>query len=529
MKHLIIFFFFISSPLFALTKSVTIVMLKASTETPYLQRALKLNHARDMAPLTLKEVNQMLTSVLSFHYNIESYEAEHGKLDDKSLQNVFLRSLVAKKFLELKKNALLFSYVLDWQHTTDWMEGERKRILKDGKIIVTRKWSDTLNDPYNIFKNRKYQTKLANLPLRAQISYVPYSDDYWGNYQGGLSYRWNSDQKGVERYGYPLIPAKQIESMTLDELKKLSPSEKYDIYIGNYKKKRGRFALTQSERRRTKVMWTVPTSKYFKPNYKIQTWMGICHAWAPSTLMYKPPKPVTLKGKTGIMVPFGASDIKALLSLNIHHNIVPYMPPMVGNACKENFFAENKSIIKMTNPGITPENLEIQVQELFAEVCRPVDPGAFHIVMTNIIGNKKQGIIVDVDPGLQVWNQPVFKYESKILDARNLGQETDKTKLMGITKRVFMQTTLYYIKELYPNWDGLPRYNEAGKNKSIIPMKLSYTLDLDGNNRIVGGKWLSEKKIDYVSTIYDELFVKPNPRRVDTLPGLKEIYQASIK
>lgn len=508
---------------------MTIAMLKASRDTPVLQRALKLNHARDMAPLKLKAVNQMLTAILSFHYNIESFEAEHGKIKDKSLQNVFIQSLLAKKFLELKKNALLFNYVIDWKHTTNWMEGERKRILKDGKMILARKWSDSVNDPYNIFKNRLYQTKFQNLPLKAAISFVPYSDDYWANYQGGLSYRWNADKEGVHQYGYQLISNKAVESMTLDELKKLSPSEKYDIYMGNYKKKRGRFALTNSERRRTKVLRTVPTSKYYKPNYKIQDWMGICHAWAPSTLMYKAPKPVTLKGKTGVMVPFGASDIKALLSLNIHHNIVPYLPPMVGNACKDNFFAENKSIIKMTSPGITPENLEKQVKELFAQVCRPVDPGAFHIVLTNIIGFKKQGLIVDVDPGLQVWNQPVFKYVSKILDARNVGQETPLTKLKGITKRVYVQTTIFYIKELYPNWDGFPRFDENGKNISIIPMKLVYSLELDGNNRIVGGKWLSDEKIDYVSTVYNERFVKPNPRRVETLPGLKKIYQSSIK
>jgi len=60
-------------------------------------------------------------------------------------------------------------------------------------------------------------------------------------------------------------------------------------------------------------------------------------------------------------------------------------------------------------------------------------------------------------------------------------------------------------------------------------MKLIYTLELDGNNRIIGGKWLSEKKIDYVSTIYDELFARVNPRKVETMPALKEIYQASIK
>jgi len=52
--------------------------------------------ARDMAPLKLKDVNRMLTAVMSFHYQIELFEAQFGKIDNKSLQNTFLRTLVAK-------------------------------------------------------------------------------------------------------------------------------------------------------------------------------------------------------------------------------------------------------------------------------------------------------------------------------------------------------------------------------------------------------------------------------------------------
>ncbi|NBX17181.1 MAG: hypothetical protein EBR09_07440, partial [Proteobacteria bacterium] len=60
------------------------------------------------------------------------------------------------------------------------------------------------------------------------------------------------------------------------------------------------FPTVQSERRRTS-----PAAA---------AWEGLCHGWAPASLEFNEPEPVTVTGENNIKIPFGSSDIKALLS-----------------------------------------------------------------------------------------------------------------------------------------------------------------------------------------------------------------------
>ena len=516
---------------FALTKEESLKEIEALKKMDVIQKAIKVNTIKQISQLNIEQVNSYLIATISLRQKLEKHRIDFGF--DESFKQIMPQLLLTNRILDLKKNELLLGHLINWEMTTQWVENERKRMIVGGNFVPAYKWKNTINDPHNIFKNRNYMTNFYNLPLKGSLDKHPHSDDYWPSYRGGISYRWyKSDKKNiVNNFNYPLMTAEEVEKMSLEDLKKLSPSEKYDIYTGSYKNKKRPFALTRSERKRTKALNTVPNTRYYDSNFKIPTWMGLCHAWAPSTLMYTAPKPVVLKGKTGIMVPFGSSDIKALLTLNVHHNIVPYLPPMVGNACKEDFKNSNKETIRMLNPNISSSELERKVEELFKEVCGPVDPGAFHIVLTTKLGGKsKEGVIVDVDPGLQVWNQPVFKYEAKILSARNLKKIDDIHKIKGVRKLVRIQNTIYYIKELHPRWEGGYSFDSDGKNRAIKPMILEYELELDNKDRIVGGKWISEEKIDYISTKYYELFKQSvRKKNVETLKYLPEIYKASVK
>lgn len=42
-------------------------------------------------------------------------------------------------------------------------------------------------------------------------------------------------------------------------------------------------------------------------------WLTICLQWAPASMFFKQPNPVTITSPDGIKVPFGSSDVKALL------------------------------------------------------------------------------------------------------------------------------------------------------------------------------------------------------------------------
>ncbi len=530
MRKLILFILFFGVlEINAQTKEESLEKIQKLSQNQMIQRAFSTNSLKEIFKLQLNEVNSMLISLLNLEDQMQEHEALYSK--DKSFDELYTKILVAKRVLTLKKNEIIIGHIIDWERTSEWINNERRRIVTGGKIARAKKWSVAVNDPHNIFKNRDYKTNFYNLSRKGSLDKIPYSDDYWPTYRGGISYRWyETKQDDVKNYGYELHTAAEIEKMSLEELKKLSPSEKYDIYTGSYKAKKNPWALTRSERKRTSILKTVQGNPSYDPNFKIQKWMGLCHAWAPSTLMYEVPKAITLKGKTGIKIPFGSSDIKALLTLNVHYNIVPYLPPMVGNACKEDFRKSNRETIRMLNPGISNIELEKKVEQLYNEVCGAVDPGAFHIVLANkLSGPNKEGIIIDIDPGEQVWNQPVISFDAQVISSKPLESNNAKNKLLGVSKAVVIKNTISYIKELSPRWEGSYSFNSEGKNRAVKPVELVYELYLDGNNKITGGKWLSKERIDYVSTKYDELFTNRSVRKVTGLKYLQEIYNKSIR
>ena len=133
------------------------------------------------------------------------------------------------------------------------------------------------------------------------------------SYHGGITYRWNqeiaSEENEVERYGYNVLKAYELKNFNLAAL---SPSEKYDLYLGDLD-----FTLTRYERQRTQVLKTVKGSPEYNKKFKIPEWEGLCHAWAPATIHYKNPEPVEVIGRLGHVIPLGLQILKLYLTYNV--------------------------------------------------------------------------------------------------------------------------------------------------------------------------------------------------------------------
>ena len=162
-----------------------------------------------------------------------------------------------------------------------------------------------------------YERSFEQLPAKGQLSKRPWSGNYWATYTGGINYRWNKNLKVSEkheRYSYEIPNYDDLDSAGVP-VKYMSPAEKFDIFIGKKS-----FDLVKYERSRTKVMKTVEGSEEHEKSFEIPTWEGLCHAWAPATLVYDNIGPVTLTNIDGIEVQFGSSDVKALLTYHLHMN-----------------------------------------------------------------------------------------------------------------------------------------------------------------------------------------------------------------
>lgn len=348
-----------------------------------------------------------------------------------------------------------------------------------------------------ITRTYSYDNTFEALPLEGSLTKAPWSGDYWPTYKGGITYRWNSDKSTNENIAYDLNEATNIKS--LDALSKLSPSEKYDLFLG-----RTDFPLTSYERERTNVLKTIPGTDAYDSSFKIPTWEGLCHAWAPATILFDSPSPVVVKGLSGQEIPFGASDIKALLTYHLHHNKA--QTQFLGGRCN----VDLADLKRQLQRGEITKAQYNRVAENGA--CEDTNAGAFHIVLTNQIALKDQGFIADVTRDLEVWNQAVHSYETSIISTK---MGASKKAAPGTVKEITVLTKMHYTVEIQHSYDETSEYN------STYTKSYRYTLELDKNGRIIGGEWISEDRPDF-------LWKQDLPKWDGFFAPLEEIYKASV-
>ena len=291
----------------------------------------------------------------------------------------------------------------------------------------------------------------------------------------------------------------------------------------------------------------------FDGSVEIPTWEGLCHAWAPATLALENPAPVELTNPNGLKVPFGSSDIKALIVLETHkammNNTVD--SKMSGLRCNIDFadvrsvayFAQDmdekikaltdltraniKTILQDTKANLDGLNLyylKFQIQWMLDKLaygnledanpytlaqfkdelnrrgeqslaCRDVNAGSFHLVMANLIGKQGKGFIIDMTRDLEVWNQPVVSYQSEILatyqfeDLENLKQELD------LPPERQMSPVTHKVVKVRTDMKIVSEISpvfEKSTDNNLISIIYEYYLEIDREGLIVGGTWIDQ-------------------------------------
>lgn len=292
---------------------------------------------------------------------------------------------------------------------------------------------------------------LRELPLEGHVQNGTkgWSSSYWPSKEGGINVRWNAPQKEGFDYSSPTLA--QVKNMSLQELSMLSATEKYDLYTGQYDYPMKKLAATAADRR-------------------APDWAGICHGWAPAAINHNEPTPKIVTNPDGIQIPFGSADIKGLISYYYaHHHETKDGSHQMGLRC---FFGRwmggNRSCKQDLNAG------------------------AFHIVISNMLGLRHEAFLVDIDRYKEVWNQPVAGYKSVII-ADNLKPSPNAAK--NAVKEIKVQTEFFYVNES----ENLTWEVAFGTKEQIIAKKdYVYTLEIDAAGKIVGGEWESDERPDFL-------------------------------
>ncbi len=370
------------------------------------------------------------------------------------------------------------------------------------------KWNNS-NNPnfFNVVSNAPMRADFASLPLAADLKddRLAWSETFWPANVGGVAYRWNSPNP--QPFKFKLKTKEELLRMTEAELSELSPAELYDIAQGNYN-----YPLTK---------------KVLKSNAPDDLWWeGICHGWALAATHYPEPAPVLITNKDGIKVPFGSSDVKGLLALHDANNSKGAYA-RIGDRCGENGKVDGEAF---PEDGVVPV---ITAKQANKSECADVNAGAFHIVITNMIGINSQSFIADVDRFNDVWNQPIFGYKSEIVGPEPVTAQDAKN---GIAQKIRVKNEMSY-------GDELEFYSEELEHEGIIQFvsklpvtgtehqlystrKYEYVLELDAKGSIIGGTWISETRPDM-------LWMKKKDQKFMNgkfdLEGLNKIYRPVIR
>jgi hypothetical protein len=277
------------------------------------------------------------------------------------------------------------------------------------------------------------------LPLKgfAQRSKEFWTGDSWNLKSGAINKRWNSRSINQESPHY-----RTLLSMSEKDLKELSPSEKFDIFMGRY-----HYPFKEEVQRLVKN--------------GVYDWEGLCHGWAGAAINHSGPKPKVVVNADGIKVPFGSSDLKALLSW-AYSKAYLKDNDFLGKRCEE----ETDTINDYCEDDLSAKD--------------------FHILVANLIGLRGRSLIADIERSKEVWNHPILSYSSDVV-AKNP------------SRRLILKTTLVYLDVSENNsWEPCPQI--TGK------LTVKYALYLSEKGNILRGEWLSRERPDFIwrmSTIED--------------------------
>lgn len=300
---------------------------------------------------------------------------------------------------------------------------------------------------------------------------TPWSDSYWPMYRGGLGQRYNDpDFKGYEwKEASDYVKARSASELIRDQkFDFLSPSEKYDFLLGLTK-----FPLTASQ-------WK-DGQEYFVRSGKVESWMGLCHGWAPASMMMPEPRKKVSNGE----LTFYPSDIKALATLAWAKGQFPTR--FIGGRCNTQ------------NPD-SGESNRVEEQE-----CLDNNPGSWHLVVVNQLGISRRPFIMDASYDYQVWNHPVFSYDytyfnpksgkkGKFKDSvENSGTWDQRRKFRSRDAKAIIGVKMIVTYAI----ENEPSLQENQPSESASA-HYEYDLELNQNGEIIGGEWISESHPDFL-------------------------------
>lgn len=292
---------------------------------------------------------------------------------------------------------------------------------------------------------------------------------FFPNWFGGIAGRWQDPNPSLflrTLFGYGVPDSREIQEVLKnsarseakrDYLFRLSPTEKYDLALGDYK-----FASTRS-------ILAVTHNSPELPKF----WYGICNGLAAAAKWYKEPfRAVEVINPNGFRIRFHPNDVKALLGY-AQANSAHWTE--IGTRCNVN----------------GPE----------AESCR-VNPGAFFLATMNRIALAKDSFIVDGFSGTRKQFYLFDAVRVEVLSGPTPATELKELVLPTPVKSVAkVRFTMDFVSTLLGDKESGHAEEAAGNGfykkvgRIVVPRVLEALIALNEANEVIGGAWLGNEDV----------------------------------
>jgi hypothetical protein len=317
----------------------------------------------------------------------------------------------------------------------------------------------------------------------ATLEKQPWSDSYWpmargliGNRyaDGGFpdGFNWSANFNYIQSHN-----AWNIYSSG-GSTDALAPSEKYDLLVGD------------STLSLTRTAWA-KGQYYFQTYGVVESWMGLCHGWAPASYMYPTPEhSIVVTSPSGRPIRFYPSDVKALASLA--WGTTGVKPKFVGVKCKERYpkYDENG--------------------RLMTEYCLDSNAATWHVGIVSQLGLNKRSLVMDATYNYEVWNHSIISYDYKYFNPQTLEPSNRLGKsLMPIARitgdkfKKYRHPDTHSVVgvEMTVTYNAPLRSNHAERQSNLTKTVIFvYDLELDANGDIIGGEWHTNNHPDFLWT-----------------------------
>lgn len=446
-------------------------------------------NAKCPSPLNLKEFKANPKAFMNAHIQKFDKNCEKTEYTLFSAKEIADKSFVTNKDQE-RSNIC---------HTS--ADGTKKVCLGDiepgSDVLEGRAPIESLDSASNlvtgsVVRNIKDMEKLGL--TKGSVANQPWSDWYWPIAVGQLSYRYNDPAMTDAYYSddpreedvWPWFVDYHAQNPAMpDDVTKLSPSEKYDLLVGDTN-----YTLTKTQ---------IEAGRWYQENNgKVEGWMGLCHGWAPASYMLdRPVKTIEVTAADQVTkVEFLPTDLKALGTL------------LWGKGIQRNKFVGGRC---NTKDPETDKNGRILDQECFDN-----NPGSWHMTVTSQVGRNKVPFVMDATFDYEVWNHPVTSYEYTYFNPQTMDEydtlEEAMVAMEDFTEDKFSayrggraKFVVGVIMEVEYLVETMPSKSKKDfeANDAFHSAHYTYDLELDAFGNIIGGEWYTNEHPDFLWTPYE--------------------------